>query len=155
MLRSRQSGSWIAAGLIATLTASVFFVLQNYGPESTVRRFHEAVVRKNFSELSRVSSGSIRQATDRVELDPATAMLWNFVTDLVAQGARLRLRDVQRGPGFVWVAVYYVVPGRAPVALPWLARHTPQGEWKVDTLATAWRWRNPLGNNRLRLNNRS
>src|SRR5687767_10393182 len=47
---SRNHG-WTASALLAVLTIAVFFVLQNYGPESAVRRFHDALLRRDGREL--------------------------------------------------------------------------------------------------------
>lgn len=43
--------SWVPAILLAGITLAVFTSLQNYGPQSAVRRFHQAIVTRDRAAL--------------------------------------------------------------------------------------------------------
>lgn len=53
-----KAGSVVAATTLSVLTLAVFFTLRNYGPQSAVRRFHQAVASRNPTEMSRYAEES-------------------------------------------------------------------------------------------------
>lgn len=120
----------LPAVTLAALVLFVFATLQNYGPESAVRRFHEAVLTRNVEELNEV----VYVPFQRQDLDALVLSLQK----LFAAGARIRLRDVERSPYMVHVSVLYHTPSGASGSGIWVARKTPAG-WKVDVGSTlAW-----------------
>ncbi|MEA2554543.1 MAG: hypothetical protein QOJ65_2719 [Fimbriimonadaceae bacterium] len=127
--------SWpgiLPALVVAALVLFVFATLQNYGPESAVRRFHEAVLTQNEQELRDV----IMEPTKR---DPSYIndlyALEERIADLMMQGARVTFRSVDRRPTQVWVSVNYKLPDNTAGSAPWVVQKVG-GRWKVDVHAT-------------------
>jgi len=52
-----RSSSLVPAALLSIVVGGSFFVLRNYGPESTVRRFHFAVLKNDAQTLRNISIG--------------------------------------------------------------------------------------------------
>ena len=129
MLRRLPARSLIPALVLAALVLAVFSQLQNYGPESAVRRFHEALLTNNESEVEDV----LFQPADPV----AVANIANRIYPWFLQGAHIRLRDLQRNPTTVFVSVVYHTPDNKAGYYVWVTEKTPTG-WKVDASAT-WR----------------
>ena len=121
--------SIIPAALLAALVIFVFFTLQNYGPESAVRRFHEGVLDQNYSEIDE----DVLQPVDPNKVGD----LENFVVSKLAAGARIRLQDVERTPTSVSVRVIYHAPDALPTWALWSAQKTQDG-WKVDVVRTLY-----------------
>src|SRR5688572_14875696 len=87
------TSSLIAAIVLALLTGGVFWVLQDYGPESALRKFHRSAINREWRELEGVvMPGSYRQ---NVEL------LASMVDTYARLGARYRLNSVKRQNGKV------------------------------------------------------
>jgi hypothetical protein len=112
----------LASVLLALLTSSVFYVLQDYGPESAIRKYNEAV--RNDDILA------LRQATtqlDHAKAPAATAAepdlttysrsVAQFVRDRLAANGRLRLDGMDRQPdqARATAGVEYVMPTGAPI----------------------------------------
>lgn len=113
-----------AAALLGILTLGVFYVLQDYGPESSLRKFHRAAVNRNLREISEVIAKGSNPESVRV--------LAKMVYDYAHAGARYQLLHVKRENKRVVAEVAYVLPGR-PVVFPvlWVVEKEPDG-WKVD-----------------------
>jgi hypothetical protein len=130
--------SWIPAFLVAGLTLFVFFVLQNFGPQSAVRRFHNAILRRDSTELR----ASVLESTDsksvRVLVDGVSRLLLNGPPALA--GSRhepneeqllLTYRDDQ---GNVFPIVFFV------------EKRPGQRNWKVNSSKTSIAFENYLRN---------
>lgn len=126
-LGKRMTG-WLAALLLSALTLSVFAVLQNYGPESAVRRFHEAAVNRNAEQLRRVSVRDLQ--------DMPTRYLTFRVDELIRSGTRIQIRRTIREPRRVLVEVRYFFPGGGQTSLWWHVERQPNGEWRVNARRT-------------------
>lgn len=130
-MKARAALKGLAPALaLGLLVLFVFATLQNYGPESAVRRFHEAVLTGDFKRLEETVYQPSRgpYASDIVgELGP-----------ILASGARIRLRDVDRRPSQVFVSVVYYLPDGRQGSFIWVTQKTQNG-WKVDTQET-WRY---------------
>ena len=124
--------SVIPAALMAAVVFFVFFTLQNYGPESAVRRFHEGVLDQSYVEI------------DDVILRPSNpnhvGLLEMYVANHLAQGAQITLHDVERAPTSVSVSVVYHAPNTLPASVTWATQKTEDG-WKVDVDRTLYLWR--------------
>jgi len=102
--RRRISG-YVAAGMLASVTLLTFSQLQDFGPRSTVRRFHDALLTPG--------PGAVRQINELVS--PA---LGTYSTDQLAAGVReellggaeARLAAVQTEGSTAQVLVVYVRP---------------------------------------------
>ena len=135
MFRHPLTRSLIPAAVLAVVVLSVFSKLQNYGPESAVRRFHEALLNRNEAEIEEV----LYQPWSRADVD----LIVSTIYPLLADGARIRLRDVERTPTAVRVTVYYYPPGHMAGSYDWIAEKTPTG-WKVDADSTTRLWVPPI-----------
>lgn len=121
-----RSSGWLAASALAAMVIAVFFVLQNYGPESAVRRFHEALLRNDAAELRAVTNPGSGDALQAVASVAYRAMQ-------AADSNRIVRREDAGGK--VLVEVAYLRGGRILAILPWVARRAPGG-WLVDPLET-------------------
>lgn len=117
-------GSLFSALGVALLTFGVFFVLQDYGPESALRKFHRAAVNGNLAEVMDV----VAQDAARENVEGLAAMVYNYAR----AGARYQLLHVKRENKRVVAEVAYVLPNR-PIAYPvlWVVEKKPGG-WRVD-----------------------
>ncbi|HRK20521.1 MAG TPA: hypothetical protein PLX06_01850 [Fimbriimonadaceae bacterium] len=125
---STSVSSLIAALGLGLLTFGVFFVLQDYGPESALRKFHRAAVNGNLREVSEV----VAQDSNREFVEGLAGMVFRYAR----AGARYQLLHVKRENKRVVAEVAYVLPGR-PVAYPvlWVVEKE-RGGWKVDVNET-------------------
>lgn len=120
--------SLFSALCLGILTFSVFFVLQDYGPESALRKFHRAAVNRNLSEVLEV----VAQDADRGYVEGLAGMVFDYAR----AGARYQLLHVKRENKRVVAEVAYVIPNR-PVSYPvlWVVEKARDG-WKVDVNET-------------------
>src|SRR2546423_11378130 len=124
-IEMNASGSFkavVSALVLAGLVLFVFGTLQNYGPESAVRRLHEAVLTRNQTEVDDV----ILQPSNPEEIARIEQVIW----DALSQGAHIRLFDLSRSPTKVMVKVIYHAGDRAGYQV-WATQKTKDG-WKVD-----------------------
>lgn len=121
----------LPAAVLAIVVLTVFDKLQNYGPESAVRRFHEALITRNEPEL------------EDVLYDPGSTDALNDIIariyPLLADGAPIHLSDIDRKPSTVLVLVAYYPPDAQAASYDWVATKTPSG-WKVNAAATTRLW---------------
>jgi hypothetical protein len=114
----------VSALLLAALTGGVFWVLQDYGPESALRKFHRAAVNRNYRELvDTVSPNSYRQNLEDLA----------YMVDTYARrGARYQLKFVERRNKRVKAEVIYVHPNRQmQPSVFWIVEKLPGG-WRVN-----------------------
>ncbi len=125
----------LAAGILASvllsfLTLSVFYVLQDFGPESAIRKYNQAILDGDYAMEARVSSQPIDSA-DGLRLHA-------FVLGLLRDGGRLRLwqldRHVDQPPSYVVAYVDYVTP-TGSVGFPIIVTYENHA-WKVNESAT-------------------
>ena len=123
-----QIGSLFAALLLAGLTAGVFWVLQDYGPESALRKFHRAAVNRNYRELTQlVAPNSYEDSLNR---------LYYMVDTFARSGAQYQLLYVKRENKRVVAEVAYAWPNRKLVVpVFWVVEKFPGG-WKVNVNQT-------------------
>lgn len=140
--------AFIPAGLLALVTLGVFYVTQNYGPESAVRRFHTVGLHANsvfnagqpfnyqllqpydLLELAEVTSPSVR--------DPNVARLMDdWVRPVGLYNARYEIARIDYiHPDQATVAVIYNYPMHPPSAMVWIAT-LKNNTWKVEVDLTA------------------
>ncbi|MGV3614879.1 MAG: hypothetical protein ACO1SV_06050 [Fimbriimonas sp.] len=125
--RLRRGARIGAAALLATVTLGVFYVLQDYGPESAIRRFHRAVQARDSGELARVTEQPIDS--------PEVQELIRWVDQTSRFGARYQLLRVERQRREVYAALDYTAPNGENYATVWVVEK--KGEtWKVDAVRT-------------------
>lgn len=114
-----------AAALLSTIVFGVFFVLRNYGPESTVRRFHLAAAQNNWPVMRAVSVGedtsvvSLRSDLEAIFHDHASIGLGRVNDD---DPNRVVAQFIYRTPDYTHT-------------INWVVVHTRRG-WLIDAGAT-------------------
>lgn len=120
----------ITSAVLSLVVLGVFFGLQNYGPESVVRRFHREA-----------TSGDLRAIASVTNENPRSFAVGALVQEVQALARRgysyefLRVQNLTR----IRVAVVYVnyIPTRGGPVLsrPWIVGKREQ-LWKVEAEAT-------------------
>lgn len=128
--RSRVARSAILAAILLSLgVLSLFVRLQEYGPESAIRRFHQAVALgpKGDAQLQRVT-------VQKVESDDVR-YLENAVVEATAGGRnRFRILRTDRTPTQVRAVVAYTRPV-GPLYLVWVVDRVGRN-WRVNATQT-------------------
>ena len=120
-----RTSTFAPAALLCTVVLSTFFVLRNYGPESTVRRFHFAVIKDDAAGLRAISVGQ----------DAAVYALASKVKKLFADHAKMALGRVNDDdPNRVVAQFIYMTP-EYNYTINWVMVHKRTG-WMVDAEAT-------------------
>jgi hypothetical protein len=120
----KRLSSLLAAAVLTVVILAVFSTLRDYGPEATVRRFHQAAVDSNFRNIERLST--------HAENSNTAVMLAQKVATLAAKGASIRVKRVDRTQnGRVVAEFLYLLPGKTEV-LYWVVKRESRG-WVVDT----------------------
>ena len=130
-LASGRDKGWVSGAVLAGLTLGIFYVLQDYGPESAIRRFHRAISSQpvNVQELAQVTQQEVGQGV--------VSQLVQTVLAIDPTAQRYQLRRMDRSPRQVRAEVAYLTPPGYVVVLPWVVRKTPGSEsWRVDAVET-------------------
>lgn len=115
--------------MLAILTVFVFTTLRDYGPASTLRRFHEAVFARDARALSEVSV----QRPDSGALDQLSSLVYGARTN----GARVVIEGSVREPNRVVYRVQYKFPNSQVAFLDFVVtKPRRNGPWLVDAEAT-------------------
>jgi hypothetical protein len=116
-----------ASVLLALLTISVFYVLQDYGPESAIRKYNEAVLNGDVFAIDQISA----QSSDTDDGQWLKAQVQFFLS----KGGRLRLDRLVRQPTADIAQVEYVF--REPPAIGFFFVVTKDNHvWRVNPQAT-------------------
>lgn len=125
--RRGQFGSWLAAGCLAVLTLSVFWVSRDTGPESTVRRFHQSLLSGDAAGVSEVLMNGG---------DGAGTELASAVSFLLRQTSQVSLGRVRSSGRTATVDVVYVTRPSGGVVTVRYVVSKPGLRWRVDALGT-------------------
>jgi len=135
-LKNLQRGAWsiISALVLACLTLGVFYVFQDFGPESAIRRFNEACIRNNDDELQSVIAENFQR--NNVLLLKQQLRTW------YENGATMQLAEMERSEKEVRAAVLFTIPPNQdyPLGTQWAMIWvvTRRGKfWLVDANKTA------------------
>lgn len=126
---SRKAAVFSSA-VLAVSTLGIFFGLQNYGPESVVRRFHRAATNGDLQ--------TIRTITNEPTQNFAVVQLVQEIQSLASQGYAYEFQRVQNVPRLRVTVVYvtYRPPRPGPVLTrPWIVGKRDQ-LWRVEAEAT-------------------
>lgn len=115
--------TYLSAGALTFLTLYVFFRLQDYGPESAIRRFHADVLDNNTEDLQRV--------TERPITSYNAVLLRSYVRSWLSSGWSYQLLRMERFPDQVRAAVVYTPPHGAEIPLIWVVEKDGRA-WKVN-----------------------
>ena len=92
----------LSACILACLTLGVFYKLQDYGPESAIRRFNEASIRNDDDGIRAVIADN-SQATNVV-------ILKQKLKEWYENGAVMQLAQMERSDNEVRAAVLFTLP---------------------------------------------
>jgi hypothetical protein len=119
---------WLTAFLLSLVTIFVFGSLQNYGPDSTVRKFHQAA-----KELDR--NGAAQLVFPDFD-SSSTYELWTYMTSLLANDrTEYKITHYKREANQAANVVRYQFPNGEQGALMWVVNRI-DGTWKIDTRKT-------------------
>lgn len=127
MAVSKEPKVWTriaAAGGLALLTLSVFFILRNYGPQTALRRFHIAAVQGDRAGLQGVTLQDIRSQT--------ADMLRQRVQYAARIGGQFEILRVLPKGRQAEVDVRYTFPSQGFAAISVWRLRRERGSWKVD-----------------------
>jgi hypothetical protein len=120
---------WLTSILLTLFTVFVFGTLQNYGPESTVSKFHQAAKELDRETAAELMSPGIDSA--------ASQELWRFFAGLMANGrAEYRIVHYERKANQAAIVVRYGFPNGEQINLIWVVKRR-QGRWLIDSEETA------------------
>lgn len=122
-LRWRQWRAYLAAGAISLLTLYVFARLQDYGPESAIRRFHAAIANQDTQELIRVTAEPI--GSNNVRLLVFSVGRWEKA------GWTYQLLRMERTSDQVRAAVVYLDPMGGTHPMIWIVERSGRS-WRVN-----------------------
>ena len=142
----------LAAAVLAVITLVAFFILQDYGPVSAVRRFHEALRRSNLPAvqqalasgdaaafIQRLGSGNaatIQQVSEEPVGDPSVQYMALHLSPLILQGIQPQLAKTEREGERDDVVVVYHLPNGEMLAIVWIVDR--KGSiWKINAQETA------------------
>lgn len=137
-MQGTRWGAYGASAILSILTLAVFYALRDYGPESALRRFHQATIDQDLQALQRVCKEDVES--------PAVQRLLQHVSTLIRQGARIRMGFVHREnrqervggqtttiPSVITEVRYYTAQGVQNIF--WVLDHDPGG-WVVNASET-------------------
>jgi hypothetical protein len=125
--------AWVVSATLALVTLFVFGVLQDYGPEATIRRFHQAALEGNSREVAYLSH---RPSAIRGTGVTTSTVMAEAVRGLMGSDVRLQLYAVSRRSNRAAAVVTYLNARRQmEVALIWIVVRS-DGVWRIDTDAT-------------------
>lgn len=131
-----RATSLVPAIALAALTLTVFWVLRDYGPESAIRRFHDAVLNRDTNALAQVTDNDLN--------DISTQRLIKNVVLLGEGGATYRILGMQRETRRVAAEVQYNLPDGKSGRTIWIVVKRNR-VWKVEASETGQYFRKTLG----------
>src|SRR5687767_14248067 len=123
-----KENSFVVAVILAAFTVGVFYILQNYGPESAVRRFHNAVAANDLDALARVIQEDVRSPAVR-ELRSRVWAINETARGIILFSSNRRTREVL-------VVGQYIAGNGYKFALPWLVQKKNTTNWRINVTGT-------------------
>lgn len=121
-LANPKSQSLLAAIALSTLTLSVFALSANRGPESAVRRFHQALLEGDHAMVVNLMEDGEQESGRYLRLQIASAL---------AQGVQIQLRRVTTEGRLSYVDVIYLSGNRLVGAIRLVVRK-PGNRWMIN-----------------------
>jgi hypothetical protein len=146
---SIPKASLLPALLLTSLVLFTYATLQNYGPESTIRKFHaslrniyqsqmdnKGIPKKDWETLKSTLQEDIG-SIDGVITDPRASEVIGRVLAQFQVGATYSLARMDRHPREVRMAVVYTQKLQPPTSLVWVVDKPIGGrEWKISAQKT-------------------
>lgn len=119
---------WLTSILLSLITLFVFGSLQNYGPDSTVQKFHKAAAEGNRDGAAQLVSPDFDSSS--------TQELWMTLVGLMANGrTEYSITHHQRKANQEVIVVRYRLPNNEVRTLMWDVDRL-DGKWVIDTRET-------------------
>jgi hypothetical protein len=141
--------SVVVALVLSLVVGTIFFVLQNYGPESTIRKFHSAIQRglsvagAGNQSLTKSLRDIQREVIEPLGLvngsqgDPAGVSILRFAVNQMQNGGKLQILRMDRYPREVRAVVAYYYPNRPPQEMIWVVeKPTGRRAWLINATKT-------------------
>ncbi|MCA0359632.1 MAG: hypothetical protein LCH41_01125 [Armatimonadetes bacterium] len=125
--RPVSRGTWLAAAVLVVLVLAVFFVSRDTGPESTVRRYHQALANAD-------TTGTRALQTDDSQL--AGPLLDSNVRRLIVESQEIQLGRVRREGRTAYVDVVYRIPQSGSMMAVRYVVEKPGLRWRIDAPET-------------------
>lgn len=119
--------SYLAAAVLAVVTVFTFYVFQDFGPQSVIRRFHRDAVRADANDINAITTEGWNA--------PETQWTVRFVQSLVGPNASYEIVRVARVRGEVLAFVQYRLPSGEALWIAWHVRQGPN-DWRIDCRRT-------------------
>ena len=117
--------------LFAAMVLAVFYTLQDFGPESTIRKFHQ---RLKDSDRAGILA-QIEQGADSV----STIAMVNDIGRLMSMGANPVVRQMERTPHSVIAQVNYRLPNGAQTTRRIVVEQVPsRAAWLINSDASGY-----------------
>jgi hypothetical protein len=145
---SVPKASLLPATLLGMLVLFTYSTLQNYGPESTLRKFHTAIknIRQAESNMKAISNSDWNDlrttlAEDIGEMnglhDSQAITVFQKVNEIFPQGSTYSLARMDRHTREVRIAVIYEKKPLPPALMIWIVEKPLGGrEWKISAHKT-------------------
>ncbi len=119
---------WLTSILLSLVTLFVFGSLQDYGPDSTVQKFHRAAAARDAESANRLVAPDFDSSS--------TQELWATLVWLMANGrTEYAITHYQREANKAGIVVRYRLPSGEMRTLVWDVDRT-DGKWVIDTRQT-------------------
>ncbi len=128
--------SILSAGVLAALTLTVFGFAQSSGPESAVRRFHQAVREQRWRDVQALLTTPI--------MEPTASQLVQYVSLNLRNSSSVELRRIQIRNRVGEVYAVYRGPNGGFASLPFVVVRSADG-WRVDPEMTRERFSQLVG----------
>ena len=122
--------------LLAALTLTVFAKLQDFGPESTLRRFHQAAIRGDVPTIDATTAEGANS--------PFVQALAQGIRSYAETGAPIQPLGMMRGPGEAICEVAYADRQSGMSVHLWVLKLRGR-TWKINAEATYLGWRQSPG----------
>jgi len=134
--------SYLAAAALALVTIFTFYVFQNFGPQSAIRRFLMDVASGHVADLDQVSlySTEPHNSPEEEEGRYATMQLAQEVASCVRRNASYEIVSLKslHGGHEVAATVEFRFPNGYSIYPVWHVVQT-QSDWRIDSVATMGR----------------
>lgn len=126
----------LACVLLTALTLTVFGRLQYYGPESTLRRFHDAAVHGDVATIN----ATTEEGADSKVVQELAERIQTFAE----RGAQVQPLELVRSPVDAKCEVVYADPVSGVVHIVWVLELQDR-TWKINAQKTKYYWLQGMG----------
>jgi hypothetical protein len=141
MRQPQNISSYLAAAALALVTIFTFYVFQDFGPQSVIRRFHMAVAHGDQETIDRITNDPTADKSYTKYVTAFVSRIMNSDKDVTFQISDIRRSKKDRNK--VQVAITYQIKNRMTGALWYVdqGRH----DWKIDAMTTeTWLWEHSI-----------